>query len=260
MAGRRLDVELVERNLAASRSGARRAILDGKVAVDGIPATRPGRRVAPASVIGVTEDLERYVGRGAHKLAAAFAEFGVRVAGRSAVDVGAATGGFTDVLLQQGAASVAAVDVGHHQLHPRLRSDSRVAVFEGCNIRDTAPDELGGPFDVVVADLSFISLRVVAASLAALGRNDADWVLLVKPQFEVGRDAIGRGGVVRTAEARGAAACSVAADFARLDLPVVGAVASPLLGGDGNREALVWLRRGGRYVGDRQLYKVLADE
>lgn len=260
MPGRRLDIELVERKLAASRSGARRAILDGKVAVDGVPATRPGRTVAPGSIIGVTEDLERYVGRGAHKLEAAIAAFGVEVAGRSAVDIGAATGGFTDVLLQHGALSVAAVDVGHGQLHPRLRADLRVAVFEGCNIRGTAPEDVGGPFDLVVADLSFISLRVVAGALAALGREDADWVLLLKPQFEVGRDAIGRTGVVRSARGRGAAACRVAADFAEVGLRVVGAAPSPLLGGDGNREALLWLRRDGRYAGDAQLYKVLADE
>jgi 23S rRNA (cytidine1920-2'-O)/16S rRNA (cytidine1409-2'-O)-methyltransferase len=256
----RLDQELVERGLVATRSRARRAIRDGLVVVDGATVQRPGVAVKPATVIEVAESVGRYVGQGAHKLQAALVAFQIEVDGRYAIDVGASTGGFTDVLLQHNARRVVAVDVGHGQLHQRLRSDSRVDVREDVNIRHAKATDLGGPFDLIVADLSFISLRMVARPIADLGASDSDWVMLVKPQFEVGRNDIGKGGVVRSATARGQAVADAANSFAESGLVTVGAVASPVPGGSGNREALLWMRRAGLPVRRAELIKVLADE
>jgi 23S rRNA (cytidine1920-2'-O)/16S rRNA (cytidine1409-2'-O)-methyltransferase len=257
---KRLDRVLVDRDLAATRSQARHAILLGQVAVDGATVWKPGLTVPAAADIVVDPAAGRYVGRGGFKLEAALDRFAISIEERTAVDVGASTGGFTDVLLWHGARRVAAVDVGHDQLHPSLREDERVDVFEGVNIRDATPAMLGGPFDVVVVDLSFISLALVADRLAALGHRHSDWVLLVKPQFEVGRAHVGKDGVVRSADARGTAVTGVAAAFERLGLLVRGVVASPITGTAGNREALMWMRCDGEPVTRDELIKVLADE
>lgn len=256
----RLDQELVHRGLVSSRSRARRAIRDGLVVVDGTTVSRPGVGVASANSIEVAVSVERFVGHGALKLEAALEQFEVPVAGRSAIDVGASTGGFTDALLQRKAQRVAAVDVGHGQLHQQLQTDPRVDAYEGVNIRSADPATLGAPFDLVVADLSFISLCLVSQNLADLGHQDTDWVILVKPQFEVGRSQLGKGGVVRSVAARGQAIVDVAAAFATSGLTAIGAVGSPVPGGSGNREALLWLRREGAGLPRGELIKVLADE
>ncbi len=260
MARIRLDQELVDRGLVSSRSRARRAIRDGFVAVDGATVQRPGVGVPSGAGIEVASSVGRFVSQGGEKLEAALEEFEIQVEGRSAVDVGASTGGFTDALLQRAAGRVTAVDVGHGQLDRRLRTDPRVEVREGVNVRSADRAGLGGPFDLVVADLSFISLGLVAANLAGLGHEGSDWVVLVKPQFEVGRAAIGKGGVVRSAAAREEAIVTVARSFATAGLTAVGAIASPVLGGSGNREALLWLRTTGVGLKRSELVKVLADE
>ncbi len=255
----RLDQELVHRGLVSTRSKARAAIVAGQVTVDGVRATRPAQPVDRATGITVAGEAGQYVGRAARKLAAGLDRFGVTVADRRTVDVGSATGGFCDVLLQRGAATVVAVDVGRGQLAPSIRDDSRVTVFEETNIRSVDPAVLGAPFDLVVADLSFISLRTVAGQLAALGHAETDWVLLVKPQFEVGKAGLGKQGVVRNAARRGAAVVAVATAYATAGLTTLAATESPITGGSGNREALLWLRRDGEPLGDAELYKVLAD-
>ncbi len=245
MKATRLDHELVSRNLLPSRAAARAAVLDGLVRVDGVTAAKPATKVTATSQIEVDEAASRHVGRGARKLEAAFSEFGISMVGRSAVDVGSSTGGFTEVLLEAGATGVLAIDVGHDQLHPRLRQDSRVEVREGTNIRHVDTVEVGAPFDVITVDLSFISLGVVARVLASLGGEESDWVVLVKPQFEVGSSDLGKGGVVRSDSVRDNALDQVVDDFAAVGLTTVAAIESPIAGGSGNREALVWLRRSG---------------
>jgi len=255
----RLDQELVTRSLAVSRSGARTAIVDGLVRVDGRPVTKPATRVSAASVIELDAAAGRYVGRGARKLEAALDEFEISAVGRSAVDVGSSTGGFTEVLLDRGAGRVVAIDVGHDQLHRRLRADPRVEVREGTNIRHVDAGEIGAPFDLITVDLSFISLGIVADVLTKLGGADSDWVVLVKPQFEVGRAHLGKGGVVRSDEARDAALRNTAVMFAAAGLTTVGAIASPLAGGSGNREALFWLRRDGQQISVEKVFKVPPD-
>lgn len=260
MTRHRLDQELVRRQLMSSRSGARLAILEGRVSVAGSTVVRPAQRVEQSDDIAVDPAARRYVGRGAHKLAAALDHFEIDVRGMRAIDIGASTGGFTDLLLQRGAAQVVALDVGHDQLHPRLRADSRVVVHEGINIRHAVPSTLGAPFGLVAVDLSFISLRLVADVVAGLGSDDAHWIVLVKPQFEVGPEALGKGGVVRSAQARAKALADVAGGFVAAGLTVAGAIASPIVGGSGNREALLWMRRAGSALQASDLYKVLQDE
>jgi len=260
MSRMRLDRELVRRCCFPSRSAARNAVIAGFVSVDGAVATRPALGVTADTVISVAEETGDYVGRGAHKLAAALEHFRVVVSGRHAVDVGSSTGGFSQVLLEAGADSVVALDVGRDQLHPRLRDDPRVEVHEGTNVRDVDVARLGGPFDVVTVDLSFISLGIVAPDLERLGGGDADWVVLVKPQFEVGRENLGKDGVVRRAAARGMAMGNVIEAFDACGLVTVGAIRSPLPGGSGNLEALLWLRREGTPIVSVEAYKVLADE
>lgn len=259
MTRNRLDQELVRRSLLGSRSGARLAILDGLVCVDGEQVMKPAMKVMPTAAIELHPDAGRHVGRGARKLEAALNEFDLVVAGRTAVDVGSSTGGFTEVLLDAGASRVVAVDVGHDQLHARLREDSRVEVREGTNIRYSDVDELGAPFDVITVDLSFISLGVVAAVLAKLGGQESDWVVLVKPQFEGDPGDLGKGGVVRSDVLRDRALRRVADVFTAVGLVTVGAIAAPIAGGSGNREALLWLRRDGEQIGVDNVFKVLPD-
>lgn len=260
MTGARLDVEIVQRGLLTTRSAARRAIIEGHVAVGGATVTKPAQRVRPDAEISVDNDARTWVSRGGTKLSFALDRFQVEVDDRTAIDVGASTGGFTEVLLAAGARHVVALDVGHDQLHESLLVNPRVDSRERLNVRDADPGELGGPFGVVVADLSFISLTVVAASLADLGRSTSDWIVLAKPQFEVGRGNLDKTGVVTDPKLRGAAVVDVGRAFLQSGLSTVGCVASPISGGSGNREALLWMRKDGAAMSDMDLYKVLHDE
>lgn len=243
----RLDTELVRRGLARSREHAAELVAAGRVEVRGNRMSKPAAMVDPAEPVRVVDAAAAdYVSRGGHKLAgalAAFAPAGLRVAGRRCLDAGASTGGFTDVLLRLGASEVVAVDVGYGQLAWRLRNDSRVSVLERTNVRTLTPEAIGGAVDLTVADLSFISLRLVLPALAACTSADGDLVPMVKPQFEVGRQRVGPGGVVRDADLRAQAVLDVAAAAAQLGLGVAGVIASPLPGPSGNIEFFLWLRR-----------------
>jgi 23S rRNA (cytidine1920-2'-O)/16S rRNA (cytidine1409-2'-O)-methyltransferase len=244
LAGRvRLDRELVRRGLAPSREAAGDAVLAGRVLVGGAVAAKPSAQVSRADPIALTGPARRWASRGGDKLAPALDRLGVAVAGRRCLDAGASTGGFTDVLLDRAAREVVAVDVGYGQLDLRLRRDPRVLVRDRTNVRALTVELLGGPFDLVVADLSFISLRLVVPVLAGLTRPGADLLLLVKPQFEVGREAVGRGGLVRDPAGRAAAVRAVAAAAAAEGLGVAGICPSELPGQRGNVELFLHLRR-----------------
>lgn len=244
----RLDAELVRRKLARSREQAAALVADGRVKVRGTVAHKVAAMIDPADPVVVTGDdpTTEYVSRGGHKLAgalAAFAPGGLTVAGRRCLDAGASTGGFTDVLLRAGAARVVAVDVGYGQLAWPIRTSDRVDVHERTNVRTLTPEAIGGPVDLTVADLSFISLRLVLPALAACTAAGGDLALMVKPQFEVGKERVGPGGVVRDPELRAEAVLDVAATAGGLGLGVAGVTASPLPGPSGNVEFFVWFRR-----------------
>jgi 23S rRNA (cytidine1920-2'-O)/16S rRNA (cytidine1409-2'-O)-methyltransferase len=242
---RRLDVELVRRGLVESRARAADAIAAGRVLVGGAPADRSARQVAASEAIAVVGPAPRFVSRGGAKLDAALEVFSLTVAGRRAVDVGSSTGGFTDCLLQRGAEHVYAVDVGRGQLAWSLRTDDRVTVLDGLNVRSLDAGRLGGAVPLAVVDVSFISLLTVAPALVEVTTPDADLVLLAKPQFEAGRAAVGKGGVVRDAQVHAEVLRRLTVGLRDVGLPVVDAVASPLLGADGNREFFLRVRRGG---------------
>ncbi|MBH5334174.1 TlyA family RNA methyltransferase [Streptomyces pactum] len=247
---RRLDAELVRRKLARSREHAAQLIAAGRVTVAGTVATKSATQVETSAALVVAEDDgdPDYVSRGGHKLAGALAAFtprGLRVAGRRALDAGASTGGFTDVLLRAGAAEVVAVDVGYGQLAWSLRNDERVTVRDRTNVRELTLEHLDGrPVDLVVGDLSFIPLGLVLPALVGCAAPDADLVLMVKPQFEVGKERLGSGGVVRSSTLRAEAVVTVAEQAARLGLGVLGVTASPLPGPSGNVEYFLWMRAG----------------
>ena len=239
----RVDAELVRRGLARSRQQAAELIDAGKVSIDGLPAVKPATAVAVTATLTVADDGRRaWVSRGAHKLIGALDAFGISVEGRRCLDAGASTGGFTEVLLDRGATEVVAVDVGYGQLAWSLRSDPRVAVVERTNARDLTPDAIGGQVDLVVADLSFISLATVLPALAGCASPTADIVPMVKPQFEVGKDQVGSGGVVHDAQLRVDSVLAVARRAGELGWRTVGATASPLPGPSGNVEYFLWLR------------------
>jgi 23S rRNA (cytidine1920-2'-O)/16S rRNA (cytidine1409-2'-O)-methyltransferase len=245
-ARRRLDAELVRRGLARSREQAVSLVSAGRVLVAGQATGKPATQVSPADAIVVTavEGEEEYVSRGGKKLAGALAAFpGLRVAGRRCLDAGASTGGFTDVLLRAGAAHVIAVDVGYGQLAWGLRTNGRVTVLDRVNVRELTPDQVAPPPELVTADLSFISLTLVLPALVSCASPGADFLLLVKPQFEAGKDKVGAGGVVRDPAVRAGAVTRVAAAASSLGLGVAGLVASPLPGPSGNVEYFLWLRR-----------------
>lgn len=240
----RVDAELVRRGLARSRQHAGELIGAGRVTIDGLPAVKPATSVALTARLAVRGDGERtWVSRGAHKLIGALDAFGLQVCGKRCLDAGASTGGFTEVLLDRGAAEVVAVDVGYGQLAWSLRSDHRVTVIERTNVRDLTPEAIGGAVDLVVADLSFISLSTVLPALTGCARPDADIVPMVKPQFEVGRDLVGAGGVVTDPLLRGDAVLSVAHRAAALGWRTATVTASPLPGPSGNVEYFLLLRR-----------------
>ena len=226
-----------------SRTAAREAIDAGLVTVDGAPAHKPAHQVLPSSDLVVTAPPRRYVSRGGGKLAHALEAFDVDVEGRRCLDAGISTGGFTDCLLQHGAAHVVGVDVGYGQVAERVRTDDRVDVRERTNIRDVTADQLPAPVDLVVCDVSFIALRVVLPVLVGLATAEADVVALVKPQFEAGRDDVGSGGVVRDPGVWERVLREVVAAAAELGWRVVDVTASPLPGPAGNVEFLVHARR-----------------
>jgi 23S rRNA (cytidine1920-2'-O)/16S rRNA (cytidine1409-2'-O)-methyltransferase len=241
----RLDAELVRRGLARSREHAADLIKAGRVLVSGQAATKAATAVDPGAPLRVTADVtdNNWASRGAHKLIGALDAFSdVVVDGRRCLDAGASTGGFTDVLLRRGAAEVVAVDVGYGQLIWRLQNDERVHIYDRTNVRTMSPEDVGGPAGLIVADLSFISLALVLPALTACAGPDADLVPMVKPQFEVGKERLGAGGVVRDPALRGVAVADVASAAGRLGWGVVAVVASPLPGPSGNVEFFVHFR------------------
>jgi hemolysin TlyA family protein len=259
----RLDAELVRRGLARSRDHARELIAAGRVEVHGVVASKPATSVDAAASLRVRRDDADpgYVSRGGHKLAGALAALPqLAVSGRRCLDAGASTGGFTDVLLRSGAARVVAVDVGYGQLAWSLRSDDRVEVIDRTNVRTLTPDAIGGPVDLTVADLSFISLPVVLPALAACTWPDGDLLPMVKPQFEVGRDRLGAGGVVRDPEHRAAAVVKVAAAAGKRGWNPHGVVRSPLPGPAGNVEFFLWLRRAASALTEDEIMDVVTRE
>lgn len=262
----RLDAELVRRGLARSRDHAAELIADGRVTVSGARATKGATAVTTDVAIVVTADPGipggvEYVSRGGHKLAGALAAFeplGLVVAGRRCLDAGASTGGFTDVLLRHGARRVVAVDVGYGQLAWRVRQDERVEVHDRTNVRDLDHEIVGEPVDLVVGDLSFISLRLVLDPLLAVTADDGDLVLMVKPQFEVGRERVGKGGVVRDLALRIEAVEDVAAAAEARGWGARAVTVSPLPGPSGNVEFFLWLRRGPATIGREEIEQVVS--
>jgi 23S rRNA (cytidine1920-2'-O)/16S rRNA (cytidine1409-2'-O)-methyltransferase len=261
----RLDAELVRRRLARSREHASELVHAGRVKVGGVTATKPATAITTDVAIVVVEDDDRpdYVSRGGHKLAGALAAFGpdgLVVLGRRCLDAGASTGGFSDVLLRHGAREVVAVDVGYGQLAWTIRQDPRVTVLDRTNIRDLSLDLIGGPVDVVVGDLSFISLTKVLDPLLGVCAADADLALMVKPQFEVGKDRVGKGGVVRDPELRAESVQRVADAAAERGWGAKSVVRSPLPGPSGNVEFFLWLRRGAPEITGADVVRVVSAE
>jgi 23S rRNA (cytidine1920-2'-O)/16S rRNA (cytidine1409-2'-O)-methyltransferase len=250
----RLDAELVRRGLARSREQAAELVHAGRVRVAGQTASKPATAVGAATPVTVdaAPGGPAYASRGGHKLVGALDAFpGLAVAGRRCLDAGASTGGFTDVLLRRGAREVVAVDVGYGQLAWSLRTDERVRTLDRTNVRMLTPEHIGGPVELTVADLSFISLTLVLAALIACTGPGGDLVPMVKPQFEVGRHRVGAGGVVRDPALRAGAVATVAARAAELGYGLAGVTASPLPGPSGNVEYFLWLRSGAPTGTDR---------
>jgi 23S rRNA (cytidine1920-2'-O)/16S rRNA (cytidine1409-2'-O)-methyltransferase len=238
----RLDIEMARRGLAESRELARRLIMAGRVRVNSRPVGKPDLLVTAQSNIMVVGSDPQYASRGAYKLIAALDKFAIEVAGRHALDVGASTGGFSDVLLKRGAAHVIALDVGYGQLAERLRTDPRVTVLDRTNIRLVEPHALPYLPDLVTIDTSFISLRIVIPAVLALVAGGAEIIALVKPQFEVGKGKVGKGGIVRDDALRRAVLEGVLSFAREADLEVVGWIDSPIEGARGNREFLVAMK------------------
>jgi 23S rRNA (cytidine1920-2'-O)/16S rRNA (cytidine1409-2'-O)-methyltransferase len=239
---RRLDLALVALGLAPSREKAQALVMAGDVTVDGVPARKPGQTVAAAARLEVRAQ-KGHVGRGALKLPGALDAFGVDPAGRVAIDVGASTGGFTEVLLERGARRVYAVDVGRAQLHERLRADPRVVVLEKTNARRLSPALVPEPCSLAVMDVSFISVEKLLPPLLLVLADGADALVLVKPQFEVGRGQVGRGGLVKDPRLQQGAIARVALSSRQSGYAVLGARASQVRGATGNREFFLWLRK-----------------
>jgi 23S rRNA (cytidine1920-2'-O)/16S rRNA (cytidine1409-2'-O)-methyltransferase len=260
----RLDAELVRRGLARSRNQAAELVVAGRVTVGGQVATKAATAIGPDEPVLVVPDADEpaYASRGGHKLAGAlevFRPLGLGVSGRRCLDAGASTGGFTDVLVRNGAATVIAVDVGYGQLAWSLRTDERVVVLDRTNVRELTLDMVGGPVDLVVGDLSFISLRIVLPALIGVAAPGADLVVMVKPQFEVGREKVGSGGVVRDPVIRADAVRDVARAADVLGFGVQAIVASPLPGPAGNVEYFLWLRAGAPPLDDADVVRAVAE-
>ncbi|KUI45683.1 16S/23S rRNA (cytidine-2'-O)-methyltransferase [Mycobacterium sp. GA-1199] len=246
----RVDAELVRRGLARSRQQAAELIGAGRVSIDGMPAAKPATAVSVTAHLTIDGADERtWVSRGAHKLMGALDAFDLPVDGKRCLDAGASTGGFTEVLLDRGARQVIAADVGYGQLAWSLRNDPRVSVLERTNVRELTADAIGGPVDLIVADLSFISLSTVLPALTSCASPGADIVPMVKPQFEVGKDRVGAGGVVTDPALRAEAVLSVARRAAELYWHPVAVTASPLPGPSGNVEYFLHLRTDGGLEG-----------
>lgn len=253
----RLD-NLVAERTGITRSQARSLIMEGRVKVNGAPATKPGAGVRPDAQIEV-ERPRRFVSRGGEKLEHALEAFGIDAAGKHALDIGASTGGFTDCLLQRGAAHVTSIDVGYGQLDWRLRNDPRVTAMERTNFRHLPEDAFTEQFDLIVIDTSFISLRTIVARAVTFIALHGDIVALVKPQFEAGRERLGSGGVVRDPAVHRAVLREVRDSMTQLGLTAVDLTGSPLLGPAGNREFLMRIRWDGRPVGDAKIDEVVAE-
>lgn len=246
MGSMRLDMRLVEDGLVPTRARARALILRGFVTVDGAVCRKPSRGVGGEVRVALAEAAPRYVSRGAEKLIAALDHFKFDAADLTILDAGASTGGFTQALLMRGARKVIAVDVGQSQLHEDLRGDPRVVSIEKCDVRSLTEQTLGGPVDAIVADLSFIALGKVVPQLLPLARQGAWCVALVKPQFELGPEEIGKGGIVRSVAARQRAVQLVSECVSAVrGWRVLGVIASPILGGSGNEEFLIGAKRDG---------------
>ncbi|OEC96617.1 MULTISPECIES: TlyA family RNA methyltransferase [unclassified Rhizobium] len=236
----RLDQLLVTLSLFASRSRARDAIQRGTVTVNGKIVTKPGALFSENAKISIDDPAQDYVSRAALKLVAALDHFGLDPKGQHCLDVGASTGGFTEVLLQRGATHVTAIDVGHDQMHPRIADDPRVTNIEGLNARNLTAEDIGEPFTFVVSDVSFISLKLALAPALALAEPGARAALLVKPQFEAGRDAIGKAGLLKDPSSAPAVAAELERWFTEdMGWQSLGLIASPIAGGDGNQEFLL---------------------
>jgi 23S rRNA (cytidine1920-2'-O)/16S rRNA (cytidine1409-2'-O)-methyltransferase len=239
MAKTRIDKILVERGLAESRTRAQALIIAGQVLVRDQRVDKPGHLIDPSAEIRIKGETPRYVSRGGLKLETALREFRINAEGKNCIDVGASTGGFTDCLLQHGAARVWAVDVGHNQLSWRLREDARVVALEGVNARNLTPDQFPVRFDIATVDVSFISLSRILPSLHTCLAQEADCLALIKPQFEVGKGEVGRGGIVNDPAKHRAVLIRVIDSAERAGVVALGLIASPILGVKGNREFLV---------------------
>ncbi len=240
----RLDRELVARGLVATRARARDAVLAGHVTVDGVVAVKPGQVVAAAYVLAVSGEANPYVSRAGLKLAHAVRHFAPEIAGKTALDLGASTGGFTQVLLEHGAAKVYAIDVGHGQLDPAIAADPRVVSMEGMNARDLGAKLITDPIGIIVCDVSFISLKLALPPALGLAAPGAQLFALIKPQFEAGRDGIGKGGIVRD-ENRREEICADISGWLETEMgwPVDGLIPSPITGSDGNAEYISAARK-----------------
>ncbi len=239
----RLDIALEARGLLPSRARARDAVLRGTVTVNGIVASKPHQMVGDADAVVLNDPASRYVSRAALKLIAGLDAAAFAVSGKVCLDVGASTGGFTEVLLERGAAKVYAVDVGHDQLHSRIAGDLRVVSLEGVNARDLTSADIPEPIDLLVCDVSFVSATKVLEAPLGLCAPDATAVILIKPQFEAGLEHVGRGGIVRDPGAIAAARASVEGFMADQRWQLVASVPSPIAGGDGNQEVVAVFRR-----------------
>jgi 23S rRNA (cytidine1920-2'-O)/16S rRNA (cytidine1409-2'-O)-methyltransferase len=241
MAKERIDKLLFERGLAESRTQAQALIIAGQVLVNEQRIDKPGQTVDPSCEIRIKGEMPRYVSRGGFKLEAALEQFQINPAGKICLDIGASTGGFTDCLLQHGAAHVWAVDVGHNQLAWKIRQDARVTVIEGLNARHLADEEFGVQFDFVCIDVSFISLKMILPGVKAVLREQGDCVALIKPQFEVGKGEVGKGGIVNDPAKHQRVISEVTDSARKLGLHPVTVIESPILGAEGNREFLTHL-------------------
>jgi len=243
--------------MVASRSEAQAAIESQKVLVGGVPTPKPATMVDSSSSLRLVGPSSRFVSRGGDKLAGALGLFGVAIGGRRCLDAGASTGGFSDCLLQAGASSVVALDVGYGQLAWKIRNDPRIRVVERTNLRHVNPADIEAPFEVIVADLSFISLCTVGEALAACSAEDTDFVLLVKPQFEAGRGKVGKGGIVRDPRVHMEVLNRVTDCLDRSGIGTKQVIRSPLRGAGGNVEFFLWARQGRVAVNDEMIAKVV---
>ncbi len=255
----RLDAELVRRGLSRSREHAVDLIEARQVLVGGIPATKPATQVNPETSIKLVGIRDDFVSRGGHKLAGALDAFPkISLTDKISLDAGASTGGFTDVLLKRGVAKVIAVDVGYGQLAWELRNDPRVSILDRTNVRHISPEIVGEEVDLIVADLSFISLTMVIPALKSVSSPTADFLVMVKPQFEVGREKLGAGGVVRDSHLRKQAVMDVANSAFESGLGCLGVCASPLPGPAGNVEYFLWLKTDAPNLNDEMIDAAIA--